>query len=244
MEPIYKNLSLDSMDGETWEDIPSFEGVYQASTKGRIKSLARFAGCQNGSKRRVRERILSPCKDKKGYLQLTLAINNGKKRFAVHYLVAKTYIPNPLCLEGVNHGNYIKHDNSVGNLSWMTNPDNAKDAWKNKKVPYQVGFDASNVTFLREEVIDIYNSALSIKELAKKYNRTYPTIYAIKSGHTFTEITNGISNIKSKRPRISVDIIKEVCESKLPVRELSKKIGLTKQKIHNIKYRYNGLGRQ
>jgi len=192
-----KNIIQD-LPNETWEDVLGYEGCYMVSSMGRIKSLYRLVNCKRGGKTQKQSRILKEWTDDKGYVHVTLSKEGKNKRHSVHQVVAKAFIPNPLNLEGVNHGNYIKNDNRKENLVWMTNPDNAKDAWDNNKVPYQIGFDASNVSFTKEQVIDIYHSELSVKELSNKYNRPYQTIYYIKSGRVFKEITNGVSNIKNK----------------------------------------------
>ena len=99
---------------EIWKDIKGYEGLYQVSNLGRIKSLPRetnnqFSWC---------ERILKLKKTKFGYLVACLKVN-GKDSFkSVHRLVAEAFIPNPLNLPQVNHKDEDKSNNRVDNLEW------------------------------------------------------------------------------------------------------------------------------
>ena len=100
---------------EIWRDIKGYEGLYQVSNLGRVKSLGN--GCSNASK----ERILKPFIDNregKGYLRVTLCKNGKTKRFQVHRLVAEAFIPNPNNLPFINHKSEIKSQNNVENLEW------------------------------------------------------------------------------------------------------------------------------
>lgn len=238
---VWDNYSVDNLvkefDGisyeEEWRPMPNgYESYYEISSFGRVKSL------RNG-----KTRIIHSFKTQKGYIRVGLYKCGSEKKYFVHCLVAKSFVPNPSNLDTVNHGNFIKDCNFYKNLEWMNGMDNAKDAWVKGKVPYQVGFDASNVSFTKDEVMDIYFSELSIKELCLKYNRPYMTIYSIKSGGIFKEITGGVSRVASKRSRIGKELI-HACLNDMPVSELSKQIGLSKRKIHNIRYRYNGYDKQ
>lgn len=199
----WRNFSLinltEVIDGvtyvEEWGDISGYKGFYMASTFGRIKSLKRLKVFPKGRFIEVNEKILKPSITKKGYLRVCLSKNGVTQKHFIHKLVALVFIPNPKNIVGVNHTTYNKKDNRVSKLEWMNSIDNAKDAWANGKVPYKVGFDASNVSFTREQVIDIYNSKSTVQALCDKYKRPYMTIYSIKSGRVFKEITNGVSSI-------------------------------------------------
>lgn len=100
---------------EVWRDIKGFEGLYQVSNLGRVKSLK----CG-------KEKILKPGKTTCGYLQVILSKDGKTKAYKVHRLVANTFIPNPNNLETVNHINEDKTDNRVENLEWMNYKDNKR----------------------------------------------------------------------------------------------------------------------
>ena len=93
---------------EIWKDKKYYEGRYQVSSCGRVKSLKR--------KNVLKEKILKPYVDKDGYL--TVALNNPRKTFLVHRLVAEAFIPNPDNLPQVNHKDENKQNNVVSNLEW------------------------------------------------------------------------------------------------------------------------------
>ena len=92
---------------EIWKDKKDYEGHYQVSNCGRVKSI-KFG----------KEKILKTNVDKDGYLQVTLCKNNIKKVYKVQRLVAEAFIDNPDNLPQVNHKDEDKTNNNVDNLEW------------------------------------------------------------------------------------------------------------------------------
>ena len=105
---------------EEWKDIKGFEGVYQISSEGKVKSLERYCKSKNGSVRLKKELILKPFMNTNGYCFVVLRLNNEYKTKSIHRLVAETFIPNPDNLPCVNHKDEVKSNNSVSNLEWCS----------------------------------------------------------------------------------------------------------------------------
>ena len=118
---------------EVWKDIAGYEGLYQVSNMGRVKSLERFVQ-NHGKMQHHPEQVKEPSEKKRkdrrqGYLGLILYKNNIGKNCYVHRLVAMAFIPNPGNKETVNHKNGNKHDNRACNLEWNTYKENNEHAY-------------------------------------------------------------------------------------------------------------------
>lgn len=122
-----------NIEGEIWKDIPNFEGVYQASNKGRIRSLAHTVEVKtkNGSYFRHKEgRILSP--HMQNYMRVSLSSCGTSKSYLVHRLVAETFLGAPKDGCEVDHINENKRDNSIENLRWIAVFENRSRSTKGK----------------------------------------------------------------------------------------------------------------
>ena len=115
---------------EIWKDISGYEGLYQISNLGNVKSL--------NYSRTGKERILKPGTDKDGYLLVTLYKNRNKRPFKIHRLVAKAFIPNPDNKSDVNHKDENKTNNCVDNLEWMTRMENNNFGTRNERISKSV----------------------------------------------------------------------------------------------------------
>ena len=107
---------------EEWKSIAGYEGLYEVSSLGRVRSL-KFG----------KTKVLKPLDNGCGYLYVNLYKNREVKKFKVHRLVAQTFIPNPLGKPQVNHNNEIKTDNRVENLEWMTAKENNNYGTRNER---------------------------------------------------------------------------------------------------------------
>ena len=114
---------------EIWKDVPGYEGLYQVSNMGRVKSLKRTRemNLPGHTTAPVNERIRKFGKSL-GYQEVVLSKDGINKHFRVHKLVAMTFIPNPRGCAQINHKNGNKHDNRVENLEWCTPSENQRHA--------------------------------------------------------------------------------------------------------------------
>lgn len=108
------------MDEEIWKDVEGYEGYYQVSSLGRVRSVDREIVYSNGKVHLFKGRILIARQDKDGYLSVILSKNNKIKGYRVHRLVAQAFIPNPDNLPCVNHKDETPFHNNVDNLEWCT----------------------------------------------------------------------------------------------------------------------------
>ena len=107
------------MEEEIWKPIKEFEGYYEVSNMGRVRSL--------NYKRTGKKKILKNIEDHKGYLEVGLTKNGKRKQFKVHRLVAEAFIPNPENKPCIDHINTVKNDNRVENLRWVTYKENSNN---------------------------------------------------------------------------------------------------------------------
>ena len=123
------------MKNEEWRGVVGYEGRYQISSMGRVKSLARTCNTKGGSKRTVKERILKPCDNGRGYLYISLSDGTGEhKRHYIHRLVGEAFVPNPLENEDVNHKDENPSNNHASNLEWITHKENLNYGTRNERV--------------------------------------------------------------------------------------------------------------
>lgn len=123
------------MRKEVFKDVFNYEGLYQISNYGRVKSLERksifYCGLRKEYlKRRVKEKFLSFNKSNNGYIQVCLTKNGKCKTFILHRLVAQAFIPNPENKPQINHIDGNKENNCVDNLEWCDASENMQHASK------------------------------------------------------------------------------------------------------------------
>ena len=119
------------MTKEVWRDIEGYEGLYQVSDSGRVKSL--------NYRRSGKEGIIKIWKRKDGYLQVQLSKDGKLKTHKVHRLVGQAFIPNPEWLPQINHKNEDKANNCVDNLEWCTREYNHSYGTKNERISITMG---------------------------------------------------------------------------------------------------------
>lgn len=142
---------------EKWKDIEGYEGIYQVSNLGNVRSL--YFKNNKYKIDRIKER--SKTLDKKGYLRVILCKDGKIKNFQVHRLVAQAFIPNPNNYNEVNHKDENPSNNRVDNLEWCTHKYNMnygsiREKINKKKRKKIIQYDL-NGNFIKkwESIIDI-----------------------------------------------------------------------------------------
>lgn len=118
---LVRSTEIEDLENEIWKDIPGYEGYYQVSNYGRVKSLPRWIVYSDGRKYFYDGVLLKQKHDHGGYCGVELTTNSELETFKVHRLVAKMFIPNPDNLPEVNHKDENKDNNCVDNLEWCDN---------------------------------------------------------------------------------------------------------------------------
>lgn len=160
---------------EIWKDIPGYEGIYQVSNLGQIKSLKRLD--RRGHK--WREKILSPAKTPNGYYQVILARDRTNTKRYVHHIVTDVFLgPCPAGKER-NHKNGDKSDNSIGNLEYCTSSENHYHSYRVLGKQAASGSRKNSTRLTIEQVKrirNLYKDGITSRELAKIFLVSVPHI--------------------------------------------------------------------
>jgi hypothetical protein len=177
---------------EVWKAIPGFNGYYEASNYGRIKSLSRYVPDYRGF-RLIKERIIKVNFNSKGYYQVSIYHpKTGKQKLKVHRLVAMAFIDNPNNKPQVNHINCIKTDNNVDNLEWCTNDENQKHACENGLKGSAIGSKSPRTNLTEEIVLKIKKTPAKTKQervkVANSFGITLRCYEHIKYGSSWKHV--------------------------------------------------------
>lgn len=188
------------MTDEIWRDIDGYEGLYQVSNFGRVKSF------QKGT-----VRILKPAINRK-WLFVVLCKNGGKKIFKVHRLVAMAFIPNPDGKPQVNHIDGNPQNNHVDNLEWCTPSENMQHALRTGLIAtgeknYQAGVTNEQAREIRE-LYKPHDEQFGTVALSKKYGLSDETIGMIVHGETYRQ-AGGRIHLKNQ-PKIPIEVRTEI----------------------------------
>ena len=170
------------MKTEIWKDMIGYEGLYQVSSLGRVRSLSRISEDKNGKVISVKGKIRKQYSFKNGYNVVRLSKNGKTLTVSCHRKIAEAFLPNPEKLPQVNHINGNKNDNRIENLEWVTISENVKHG-------YRIGHsdkkgEKHHSNKLKEsdvfEIRRLLSDGLSCKEISYMYNVHRVTINYIK----------------------------------------------------------------
>jgi len=215
---------------EIWEDIPNYEGYYQASTLGRIKSLDRYVkgntidGCRfiRGTILKQATKITNANYKRK---EVSLCKNGKCKSIFVHRLVLKTFISNPLKKRCVNHKDSNPCNNVLSNLEWVTHKENTQHAINNGRYnrKYKNRSDKDD-----QKIIKDYNSGFLMREVAKINGLTTSMVQYIL-------IRNNIPRRDKYEQRNKYNIdrkgIRKAYDDNMTRMELAKKFNISRTRV-------------
>lgn len=114
---------------EIWKGIKDYEGIYQCSNTGKIRTLDRIVTEKNGKTQFRRGQEIKLRLNKNGYLQFALNKNANRRMVYVHVIIAQTFLSNPDNLKTVNHKDGNKTNNNINNLEWCSYSENNKHSY-------------------------------------------------------------------------------------------------------------------
>ena len=168
---------------EIWKDIQGYEGLYQVSNLGRVKSLTK----------RYKDVECLKFYEWDGYKIVGLHKNRQRTAYRVHRLVALAFVPNEQGKPQVNHINGDKSDNRASNLEWCTGSENMKHAYSNGL--QQINTEAANRAkrILTDDQVnrirDLLASGLSTREVARVCGVGKTLVSNIKQNKAYKDVT-------------------------------------------------------
>lgn len=188
LEEVKRNTAVQSkvknLLHELWRDVIGYEGFYQVSNFGRVKSFYRIG-----------ERLLTPSANKSGYQYVVLTDKNKiRKSCKVHTLVARAFIPNPENKPVVHHRDSNRANNRVSNLEWVTHRENT--AYAVQMGRYDKGdscasprakLTANDVRYIRAHYVPRHRE-FGANALTRKFNVCTNTIYSVVNYSTYKDV--------------------------------------------------------
>lgn len=174
-----------SYEDEVWKPVVGWEGLYEVSNKGRVKSLSRHIineikqkdGSIHHQEYDTAEKLVKPHNNGHSYFNVGLHGNGRKdKHVYIHIMVAKAFIPNPNNLPQVNHKDFDKSNNTVENLEWVSSLDNKLHYRKSKRAKedlakrdaYVANKTCQKIIANKDKIISLYQQGYSIKEISRE----------------------------------------------------------------------------
>lgn len=150
---------------EIWKPVKNYEGIYEISNLGRLRSLERSVLKKNGVLQVYPGKEIAPITNQDGYLTVKLHDHGTVKTVFLHRLVALHFVPNPLNLPEVNHKDYDRTNSCASNLEWIEHKDNVN--YSSQKGHYQ-HFGKDNPNYRNDTLKKFYQEH---PEEAKKLGR-------------------------------------------------------------------------
>jgi len=183
-----------SCEVERWKDVPGWEGFYQASSRGHIRSVDRIITRVDGRSKSVSGRPLVPFTNpSSGYLQVSLSIYGKKKLCYVHRLVAASFLGAPGNGLEVCHCDGNKLNNTLGNLRWDTRSGNHADKLRHGTSNRGEKHGLSKLA--TAQALEIKRSSAAPGVLASRFGVSRATIFLIRSGKNWAWLCDSMESV-------------------------------------------------
>ena len=172
------------IDMENWKPVVGYEGLYEVSDQGRVRSVDRIT--RDG--RRWKGRVLSTNKVSTGYLRAVLSVDGKYNHVYVHRLVADAFVPNPQGKLEVNHKDGNKKNNVASNLEWVTHSENGLHAFRvlgRTAAKSMLGKPSPNRKLTDEQAEMIRTSERSCYSLAREFGVSDSVVQDIRNGKRY-----------------------------------------------------------
>lgn len=171
------------MVNEKWLPILGYEGLYEVSDLGRVRSVdRRVAYKTTGGTMLRRGQLIEGVPDKKGYRHLVLCKNGKQRTVFTSRLVAQTFVPNPSNFPDVHHKDFNKSNNSANNLEWVTHQQNIGHSVIEGR--YAKKLTAEIVSSIRAR----HGAGESQASISRDLGLRYQTVHLIVNGHSWCHI--------------------------------------------------------
>jgi hypothetical protein len=169
---------------ENWKDIKGYEGIYQVSDLGRVRSLDRTFKDRSGRVQKIKGKIRAQkSTNGRGYIQLSLSDGKNKSRQTLHRIVATAFIENPSGKPEINHIDGDKSNNMANNLEWCTRSENVRHCFK-LGLRSSVGENNGRSNINEDDVREIFRlkkAKTSVYEIAELMSVKRTLIYDVLS---------------------------------------------------------------
>lgn len=227
-----------------WKDIEGFEGLYQVSNYGDVRSLDRYVNGPHGD-RLMKGRILKPISDGRGRIQIVLSKESIGYRFKIHRLVATYFLENTLNLPEVNHIDGDPLNNKLENLEWVDRKSNVTHAVNNNLYPQGERHYKSRITDKDVlEIRKIYSEGgITQESLAKTFNVSRGLIKDVVNhkswkhvgGERTVNVIGGENDVSSKLSDKEVLEIKDLNQKKtFTQKDIANYYGVSQSQINRI----------